>query len=111
MGLIVLSGIVVNNGIILIYSVNRHYRQGTLNRKNLREKVFNTACSRFRPVAITVCTTVLGMLPLLISPGDGSALWRPFALTVTAGLLSSTLFTLGALPLAAYKYYEKKLSI
>jgi len=106
MGLIVLAGIVVNNGIILADSLHKWKGEKRLSDDKLERFIIDTALSRFRPVFITVCTTVLGMLPLLLSSGDGAALWRPFALTVCAGLAGSTLLTLILLPLVFFYYYR-----
>jgi HAE1 family hydrophobic/amphiphilic exporter-1 len=107
MGFIVLAGIVVNNGIILADSLHKGIGEKELSEVELERYIMDTALSRFRPVFITVATTVLGMLPLLLSSGDGAALWRPFALTVCAGLAGSTLLTLVLLPLVFYYYYRR----
>lgn len=106
MGFIVLAGIVVNNGIILADSLHKDIGGKKLSNDQLEEAIKATAISRFRPVLITVCTTVLGMLPLLFSSGEGAGLWRPFALTVCAGLAGSTLLTLVLLPLVFFYYYR-----
>jgi HAE1 family hydrophobic/amphiphilic exporter-1 len=53
---------------------------------------------RLRPVLMTALTTVGGMLPLAISSGEGSEIWRPFAVAVIGGLLFSTLITLVLIP-------------
>jgi HAE1 family hydrophobic/amphiphilic exporter-1 len=98
---------VVNNGIILADSLHKGIGEKELSEVELERYIMDTALSRFRPVFITVATTVLGMLPLLLSSGDGAALWRPFALTVCAGLAGSTLLTLVLLPLVFYYYYRR----
>ncbi len=108
MGFIVLAGIVVNNGIILADSLHKGIGEKELSEVELERYIMDTALSRFRPVFITVATTVLGMLPLLLSSGDGAALWRPFALTVCAGLAGSTLLTLLLFPLVFYYYYRRE---
>jgi len=107
MGFIMLAGIVVNNGILLIEPVNNAYRSGLLDNYNLESKIRKVAARRFRPVMLTVLCTVFGMLPLLAGGGEGSALWVPFALTVTSGLIFSTLLTLAVLPLLAFKFYGR----
>lgn len=108
MGFIVLAGIVVNNGIILADSMHKKIGGKTLSDYELEQFIMDTAISRFRPVFITVCTTVFGMLPLLLSTGEGAGLWRPFALTVCAGLAGSTLLTLVLLPLIFFYYYRSR---
>ncbi|PKL18185.1 MAG: hypothetical protein CVV49_07250 [Spirochaetae bacterium HGW-Spirochaetae-5] len=105
MGFIMLAGIVVNNGILLTEPVNLDFKSGLLTNENLEQKIKRSAKSRFRPVMLTVITTVLGMVPLLIGGGDGSSLWFPFALTVTSGLVFSTALTLVLLPLVSVWFY------
>jgi len=108
MGFSVLAGIVVNNGIILADSLHKGASGSKAGDEMLERFIVDTALSRFRPVFITVCTTVLGMLPLLLSSGEGAGLWRPFALTVCAGLAGSTILTLILLPLVFYYYYRRQ---
>jgi HAE1 family hydrophobic/amphiphilic exporter-1 len=107
MGFIMLAGIVVNNGILLIEPVNIDFHSGILNHDNIYSNIRDAALQRFRPVMLTVVTTVLGMVPLLIGGGEGSSLWVPFALTVTAGLIFSTLLTLAVFPLLSFKFYKR----
>jgi HAE1 family hydrophobic/amphiphilic exporter-1 len=107
MGFIMLAGIVVNNGILLIEPVNIGFHSGILNRDNLYTSIIDAAHQRFRPVMLTVVTTVFGMVPLLTGGGEGSSLWVPFALTVTSGLIFSTLLTLAVFPLLSYKLYKR----
>ncbi|HNX24530.1 MAG TPA: efflux RND transporter permease subunit [Spirochaetota bacterium] len=107
MGFIMLAGIVVNNGILLIEPVNMDFHSGILKQNFLESNIRNSALRRFRPVMLTVVTTVLGMVPLLIGGGEGSTLWFPFALTVTSGLIFSTLLTLALFPLLSFKFYKK----
>ncbi len=104
-GFIMLAGIVVNNGILLIEPVNIAFRSGALTVETLEEKIRKVALRRFRPVLLTVMSTVFGMVPLLFGGGEGSSLWVPFALTVTSGLIFSTLLTLAVLPLISFKFY------
>lgn len=105
MGFIMLAGIVVNNGILLIEPVNIEFKSGILTSDNLEKCIWRSSLQRFRPVMLTVVTTVLGMIPLLIGGGQGSSLWFPFALTVTSGLIFSTLLTLAVFPLLGFKFY------
>lgn len=107
MGFIMLAGIVVNNGILLVEPVNLNYKSGMLTKENLELEIKKAAQNRFRPVMLTVITTVLGMVPLLIGGGEGSSLWFPFALTVTSGLVFSTALTLVLLPLVSCKFYKR----
>lgn len=92
-GLIMLTGIAVNNAIILVDSVIKDD-----SKQNFREKVINCSLDRLRPILITTMTTVLGLLPTAISTGSGSQLWRPLGITVVVGLTVSSLFTLYLIP-------------
>jgi HAE1 family hydrophobic/amphiphilic exporter-1 len=111
MGFIMLAGIVVNNGILLIEPVNIDFHSGNLTTANLENTIKRASLQRFRPVMLTVVTTVMGMIPLLLGGGQGSSLWFPFALTVTSGLMFSTLLTLAVLPLLSCKFYRKILDL
>jgi len=107
LGLIMLIGIVVNNGILLVEPLNREFHAGILNAGNLAGIIRSHALKRFRPVMLTVMTTVFGMVPLLAGGGEGSSLWFSFALTVTSGLVFSTAMTLAVVPLMSYYFYRR----
>ncbi|TNE86896.1 MAG: efflux RND transporter permease subunit [Deltaproteobacteria bacterium] len=96
-GMIVLAGVVVNNAIVLVDTVNRRIVEGM----DVDEALRVGAAMRLRPILITTATTVLGLLPLSLGLGAGSEIQQPLALTVIGGLLSSTLLTLLVIP-AAY---------
>lgn len=106
LGLIVLSGVVVNNGILLIDAVNARLRESGAPGCDMETLVREVSLEKFRAVAITALTTVLGMAPMLVDSGEGSSLWRPFALTVTAGLVFSTLLTLVVVPVVSIKFFR-----
>lgn len=93
-GMIVLAGVVVNNAIVLVDTVNRLILEGRSVEDALREG----SNMRLRPILITTATTVLGLLPLSLGLGAGSEIQQPLALTVIGGLLSSTLLTLVVIP-------------
>lgn len=93
-GIIMLVGIVVKNGIVLVDYINLNRGRGM----SVIQSVVNGGKSRLRPVLMTTLTTVLGMLPLAISSSEGSEMWRPMAITVIGGLTISTLFTLVIVP-------------
>ncbi len=100
-GFIALFGIAVQNGVVLVSSLN-------LIRKNggpLRESIITAGMTRLRPVMMTAMTTVLGLLPLLLAHGPGSEIQRPLAVVVVFGLTTSTLLTLFVIP-AAYAWSE-----
>lgn len=93
-GSIVLAGVVVNNAIVLVDTVNREREQG----KPRAVAIADGARLRLRPILITTLTTVLGLLPLAFGVGEGAEVQQPLALTIIAGLSSSTLLTLGVIP-------------
>jgi HAE1 family hydrophobic/amphiphilic exporter-1 len=93
-GCILLIGVVVNNAIVLIDYINILRARG----ETLRESIVNSGRQRLRPVLITSLTTMLGMLPLALSHGDGSATWRPLGIVVVGGLSVSTIVTLVIVP-------------
>jgi HAE1 family hydrophobic/amphiphilic exporter-1 len=93
-GLIVLAGVVVNNAIVLVDTINR-LRDSGLNAVDAIEKA---AAMRLRPIVITTATTVLGLMPLALGGGQGGELQQPLALTLISGLLVSTLLTLVVIP-------------
>ena len=93
-GAIMLAGIVVNNAIVLIDCINQLRAQGM----ERNEAVIKAGEIRLRPILMTTLTTVLGMVPLALSQGEGSELAKPIAFTVIGGLATSTLLTLLVIP-------------
>lgn len=94
LGFIVLTGIVVNNAILIVHQSN-NLRAGGMER---RAALAASARSRLRPILMTVTTTVFGMLPLAAGRGAGSELYQGLAAVIVGGLLVSTLFTLFLVP-------------
>jgi len=94
MGLIMLAGIVVNNGIVMISYINILRERGL----TLSEAVRVGARRRLRPILMTTFTTVFAMLPMALGFGAGAEMWAPMARTVIGGLLSSFIFTLVLVP-------------
>jgi hydrophobic/amphiphilic exporter-1 (mainly G- bacteria), HAE1 family len=94
LGLIVLAGIVVNNGIVLVDYANTLRSKGL----SLHEAIVQAGTVRLRPILMTTATTVLGLLPMALGLGDGAEIRTPMALTVIFGLTSSTLLTLIVIP-------------
>lgn len=94
LGIIILVGIVAKNAIVMV-----DYTNLMVNRKmELYDAVVYAGGNRLRPVLMTTLTTVLAMLPLVFSLGEGSEVWRPMGLAVTGGLLVSTAVTLLLIP-------------
>ncbi|MCD8176106.1 MAG: efflux RND transporter permease subunit [Tannerellaceae bacterium] len=93
-GLIMLMGIVVKNGIVLIdYTILCRERG-----MSIITAVEAAGKSRLRPVLMTTLTTVLGMIPMAVGTGEGAEMWRPLGMTVAFGLSVSTLITLVIVP-------------
>jgi HAE1 family hydrophobic/amphiphilic exporter-1 len=93
-GGIMLVGIVVKNAIVMIDFTNLMRDRGT----RLTKAVILAGKSRLRPVLMTTFTTMLGMLPLALSQGEGSDMWRPMGVAIIGGLLFSTMVTLIFVP-------------
>ena len=94
LGIIMLGGIVVNNGIILIDFVNRLRQQGL----GIRDAAIKAAKIRARPILMTSFTTILGLLPLALGMSEGKELRAPLAITVIGGLTAATFLTLIVIP-------------
>jgi HAE1 family hydrophobic/amphiphilic exporter-1 len=94
LGAVLLIGIVVKNGIVLIDYTNLMRDRGL----ELYEAIAVSGKSRLRPVLMTAATTILGMLPLALSAGEGAEIWRPMGITVIGGLVFSTLVTMVIVP-------------
>ena len=93
-GLIMLAGIVVNNAIVLVDYINTLRRNGM----EKTQAIIQAGEVRLRPIAMTTATTVLGLLPMALGLGEGAEIRTPMALTVIAGLISSTFLTLVVIP-------------
>jgi hydrophobe/amphiphile efflux-1 (HAE1) family protein len=93
-GGIMLVGIVVKNAIVMVDFTNLMRDRGI----RLNKAVVLAGKSRLRPVLMTTFTTLLGMLPLALSQGEGSDMWRPMGVSIIGGLLFSTIVTLVFVP-------------
>ena len=93
-GGVILAGIVVNNSIVLIDFTNQLRGQG----KDKFQAIQEACAVRLRPILMTTSTTVLGLIPMAVSLGEGSELRVPMAVTVIGGLMTSTLLTLALVP-------------
>lgn len=96
MGIMILTGIAVNNGIVMIDYVNRLRKRGM----EFGEAIVEGAAVRVRPILVTAVTTILGMLPMALSHTEGAELRAPMAIAVASGLLFSTFLTLFIIPIA-----------
>ncbi len=95
MGLVMLTGIVVNNAIVLVDYINLLRREEGL---PMAEAVKKAGARRLRPILMTTMTTVLGLLPLALGIGTGAEIQAALARTVLGGLIASTLVTLVFIP-------------
>jgi hydrophobic/amphiphilic exporter-1 (mainly G- bacteria), HAE1 family len=93
-GLVLLTGIVVNNGIVMIDYIKILQSRGQVR----HEAIVNGATRRLRPILMTAFTTILAMVPLALQLGAGAETWSPMARTVIGGLAMSTLLMLFAVP-------------
>ena len=94
LGVVMLVGIVVKNGIVQVDYINLMRDRGHA----LNEAIALSGASRLRPVLMTAFTTLLGMLPMALSQGEGSEMWHPLGIVVIGGLLVSTFVTLIIVP-------------
>jgi HAE1 family hydrophobic/amphiphilic exporter-1 len=93
-GLVILSGIVVNDGILLVERISQLRREGMMR----DEAIVQAGRDRFRPVLMTATTTVLGLLPMAVATGTGGTLRQPLAIAVIGGMTVATLLTLVLVP-------------
>jgi len=93
-GVIMLVGIVVKNGIVMVDYINLNRERGN----GIIRAVVTGGKSRLRPVLMTSLTAILGMMPLAVSHGQGAEMWKPMAVTVIGGLTVSTVLTLIVVP-------------
>lgn len=93
-GLIMLVGIIVKNGIVLIDYINLNRERGM----SIISAVVDGGKSRLRPVLMTTLTTILGMIPMAIGTGQGSEIWQSLGIVVIGGMTFATIITLILVP-------------
>ena len=103
LGIVLLVGIVVKNGIVLVDYINLMRERG----HDLNEAIQISGQSRMRPVLMTAFTTILGMVPMAVSQGEGAEMWRPLGIVVIGGLTVATFLTLYIVPVV-YGAISKK---
>lgn len=103
-GIIMLMGIVVNNGIVLVDYTNLLRQRGY----NLYDAIQEAGRSRLRPVLMTTLTTILGMVPVATSSGMGREAYSPLGITMIGGLLVSTLITLLLVPTIYAIFHDRE---
>ena len=103
LGMVMLVGIVVKNAIVLVDYINLMRDRGY----ELNEAIILSGRSRLRPVLMTALTTILAMIPLALSQGEGSELWSPMGISVMGGLIFSTIVTMIIVPVV-YRVFAAK---
>ena len=103
LGMIMLVGIIVNNGIVLVDYINQ-LRIGGMDR---REAIADAAVTRLRPILMTSITTILGLIVMALGQSEATSLIQPLAVTCIGGLLYATLMTLFVVPVM-YDALSKK---
>jgi len=99
-GIIALSGIIVNDSIILIDQINRFLRKG----QKVYDAVYNAGLARLRPIILTTITTSLGLAPLILETSRQAQFLIPMAISVAYGLLFGTIILLVILPAAFFAF-------
>lgn len=94
-GIIFLTGIVVNNAILLVDFAEKNQRERGM---GLTEAIEEAGSVRLRPILMTTLTTIFGMVPLAAGIGDGHEILQPLAVTVIGGMISGTILTLFLIP-------------
>jgi len=94
MGLIILIGVVVNNGIVLIDYINKLRARG----RTIMEAIVEAGQTRLRPILMTALTTILALFTMAIGVGQGAELLQPMAITAIGGLIYATILTLVVVP-------------
>ncbi len=102
-GFIALFGIAMQDAMVLLTDFNDLRKEG----QSVHDAVVNGSLIRFRPVIMTTLTTLLGLMPLLLSRGAGAEVQRPLAAVVIFGLTTSTFLTLFVLP-SIYEWVERR---
>jgi len=97
-GVIMLAGIIVNNGIVLIDYVTQLRGKGM----PVREALIEAGGTRLRPILMTTLTTILGLIPMAVMGGSGAEMRRPLAVSLMGGLVFGSILTLIVIPTAYY---------
>lgn len=103
MGLLMLVGIIVNNGIVLVDMTNLYRKRGMA----LEDACVAAAGSRLRPILMSTLTTIISLVPMAFFPGEGTEGMQPIGLTVFGGLTFGTMMTLFLMP-TIYCIFNRK---
>ncbi|WP_153720585.1 efflux RND transporter permease subunit [Sporosarcina cascadiensis] len=102
-GVLILVGIVVNNGIVLVDYINQRKEAGL----SSYDAIISSVRDRVRPILMTALTTILGLLPLALALGEGTEMNQPMGIAVIGGLISSTFLTLYIVPVI-YSLFDRE---
>ena len=95
LGFVMLAGIIVNNGIVMVDTINQLRRTGMAK----KEAIVESASTRLRPVLMTTLTTIISMSTMALGIGGGSAMMQPMAIVIIGGLIYGTILTLLVVPI------------
>lgn len=109
LGLILLSGVVVNNGIVLIEFFKQEINT-FISRDIFMRNIVEASKKRLRPILMTSFTTIFSIVPLTIGSGEGFDFQKPLSLTITFGMFFSTIVTLVVIPVLYYLFNIKRIS-
>lgn len=102
-GMVMLSGIIVNNGIVFVDTINQLREEGM----EMREAIILTGKHRLRPITMTALTTILGLSTMAAGLGMGADMTQPMAVVVIGGLIYGTILTLVVVP-CIYELFNRK---
>lgn len=102
-GLLMLVGVIVNNGIVLVDQTNLLRKRGM----NMEDACVEAAGNRLRPILMSTLTTIIALVPMAFFPGEGTESMQPIGLTVFGGLTFGTIMTLFLMPVV-YSIFNKK---
>jgi len=102
-GFVMLTGIIVNNGIVLVDYINQLRLEGT----DRQEAILEAGSTRMRPILMTTVTTILGLIDMAVNKTAGTSLMQPVAVVCIGGLIYATLMTLYVVP-CIYDMMNKK---
>lgn len=103
-GMLVLVGTIVNNGIVLVDYTNLLRKRGY----SLEEGCVEAARNRLRPILMSTLTTITSLIPMAFFPGEGGAMTQPIGLTVLGGMSFGSLMTLFVMPVIYYNFNIKR---
>jgi multidrug efflux pump subunit AcrB len=102
-GLIVMSGVIINDSILKVDTINNLRKEGM----GLKESIFTGGSRRLKPIIMVALSSLVSTFPILISGGMGSELQRPMALALIGGMSLGTVVSLYFIPLAYWFIYRK----